>query len=317
MSILRTLLILMGLGLCTAVAQERMIGESQQPTPPSGSTTTFNYWKSGPTSDYYVVQSSANTGFSFMVSDNFLGLVLRSAPVDDKTRLSMLAQYPFFMNALYEGRMATNYPDATKDYDQPFASLEAEGLSITQDDLASPYVRVRVTNPDGTVEEFSVNRDLVDRILSEQDWETTNLVAALQSYPYRLPDNARVAFRNLTQQQIFDLAEATPGVARQEFVKTRRLYMQPQHVQAMSNAAVVAAETEPSEPGGMMESVDEPVRERPAVAAKPPKPAGLAQAPSQPGAGSPQKRAQRAIYLSLFIAAMAAAFVIGRQSRRR
>ena len=138
MQLLRIMLAVTALIASSSPGQDVLRPESDvaAPMPPSGSTTTFNYWKSGPTSGYYVVQSSANTGFSFMVSDNFLGLVLTSAPVDDKTRLSMLAQYPFFMNALYEGHMATNYPDATKGYDQPFEAVEAEGLSIRQDDLA-------------------------------------------------------------------------------------------------------------------------------------------------------------------------------------
>ena len=88
--------VVLALLVVSAAGQEELRPESDvsAATPPSGSTTTFNYWKSGPTSGYYVVQSSANTGFSFMVSDNFLGLVLKSAPVDDKTRLTCSPSIP-------------------------------------------------------------------------------------------------------------------------------------------------------------------------------------------------------------------------------
>lgn len=290
-----------------------MIGESQQPMPPSGSTTTFNYWKSGTTGGYYVVQSSANTGFSFMVSDNFLELVLKSPQADDKTRLSMLAQYPFFMNALYTDRMSTNYPAADRLYETPFERVDAEGLSIVQDDMASPYVRVRVVNADGTVEEFSINRDLVDRILAEQDWDTTNLVGALQSYPYRLPDNARANFRYLTKEQIMEMAESTPGVARQEFVKTKQLYSQPQHTVSMSNAAIVAAETELAEPSAesfasdpVLESVDAPAK----LVVKATD-AGVVKDSTRPGRG------RRAFFFSLVAVCVGAAFVLGKRAGRR
>ena len=313
MFLIRILFVLMGLGLYTAAAQDgrAQIGDSE-PMPLSGSTTMFNYWKSGPTSSYYVVQSAANTGFSFMVSDNFLGLVLQSPQVDDKTRLSMLAQYPFFMNALYTDRMSTNYPAADRSYETPFETVQSEGLSIVQDDMASPYVRVRVVNPDGTVEEFSINRDLVDRILAEQDWETTNLVGALQSYPYRLPENARANFRHLTKEQIMEMAESTPGVARQEFVRTRQLYSQPQHAQTMSNAAVVAAENTPSEPmpsasESSLKPVAAPVKRVVEQAAQ----SGAPEDSTQPGRG------RRVLFFSLIAAVVGAAFVLGRQSGHR
>lgn len=308
--------VLLVLSFCSAFAQDEppQLPSGADGLAASGSSSTFNYWRSSPTSEYYVVQSAVSTGFTFMVSDNFLGLVLRSAPVDDKTRLSMLAQYPFFMNALYTDRMNTNYPAADRSYDKPFETVEADGLSIVQDDMASPYVRVRVVNPDGTIEEFSVNRDLVDRILAEQDWETTNLVGALRSYPYRLPENARANFRYLTKAQIIEMAESVPGVAKQEFVKTRRLYLQPHLAPAMSNAAVVAAENTPAEP--FAPPAPKAARETAVAAAK----VGAdSESPAEP-AKSPSNESGRGRWVALgaiLLACVGVAFALGRRSGQR
>jgi hypothetical protein len=240
-----------GLNLCATFAQNESPQQAQGPAPlpGDGSNSLFTYSRSSATSTYYIVKPTANPDSPFLVSDNFLGLVLNNGAVDIKTQFTLLTQYPVLMNALYSSRMSSNYPSAADNtYETPFEPVQTEGLSIVQDDLASPYVRVRLVNPDGTIDEFSINRNVVDRILADQDWEVTNLVGALRSYSYRLPEKARVNFRFLTPAQIFEMAESTPGVAKQEFVRTRRLYRELKIDPTMSNAAAFAANKLPVQP---------------------------------------------------------------------
>ncbi len=200
-------------------------GTEPQPLASEGNTTTFRYWRSPSATNAYMVQPIGNTGFTFQVSESYLGLVVNSPPIDDKTRLSVLIQYPFYMDQLYQSRIQTSYPDAQRSYDAPFAPFAAENLQITQDNMASPYVRVRITEPGVPGLEFSVNRAVVDQLLTEGSVVGTNLIAALRKYSYRLPEEARNRFSYLTSTQIMAMAaESIPAVSGQEFVRARRWY---------------------------------------------------------------------------------------------
>jgi hypothetical protein len=159
------------------------------------------------------------------VSASYLGLVLNSPPIDDKTRLSVLIQYPFYMDQLYQSRINTSYPDAQRSYTNSFSSYNSDYVTISQDPLAIPYVRVWLYPPGGEPTEFSINRDIVERLLKEGEVTGTNLMEALRKYSYRLPEDARSNFRYLNSTQIMAMAaESIPAVAKQEFVKSRRWY---------------------------------------------------------------------------------------------
>jgi hypothetical protein len=134
--------------------------------------------------------------------------------------------------------MTKNYPDASVDYDTPFQDYQDGNITIVQDPLAKPYVRISLELPSGEIQSFSLNRDIVEHILSDKNISDDALFSALQSFPYRLPEQARPGFEYLTASNIFAMAEeSVEGVKRQEFVKTRQWYKQHKMVYATTTNA--------------------------------------------------------------------------------
>jgi hypothetical protein len=213
--------------------------------PDSGSASLFSYRRENPDSEYFLVQPADNLAAEpTAVSENFLKLVLRDGPIDDTTRLKVITQYPQIMAGIYTEKMTANYPAYGVEFDTPFETYEDDSITITQDPLAEPYVRVTLKLPSGDLKTFSLNRDIVESILTDGEISDEKLLDALQTYPYRLPEQARPGFEYLTASNIFEMAEQdVEGVKGQEFVKTRQWYKRRQE---MRDAAALRAS--PSQP---------------------------------------------------------------------
>ena len=203
----------------------------------SGSTSTFTYEREAPDSKFLLVVPTDDTGAEpTAVSESFLQVVLRNAP-DDATRLKVITQYPQIMEGIYNEKMEGNYPDSSVEFDSSFQTYQGDNITIVQDPLAPPYVQISLKLPSGEVETFSLNRDIVESVLIDSNIDKDSLLAALQSFPYRLPERARPGFEYLTASNIFEMAEQdVEGVKRQEFVKTRQWYKRRREMQA--NAAL-------------------------------------------------------------------------------
>ena len=162
------------------------------------------------------------------MADETLNLILDSQ-VPDSVRQALISQYPHFMLDLYENILETYYPDDADEYiGNPFPTWELpdEGVTMTQDPYAPNYVRVRVRDSNGRVEEFSLSRIAIDEIL-ELEFDAGDFGPALAEYPYRLPEQARYSFHYLSREDLVAMIEEEPSMARQEFVRVKRVYMNP------------------------------------------------------------------------------------------
>jgi len=202
----------------------------------SGGNDSFSYKRENADSEYFLV-SPADDPVSqpTAVSEGFLGLVLQGGPVDEATKFKLLTQYPKIMAGIYKEKMEANYPDSRVEFDTPFESYQDGTVTLIQDPLATPYIQVSLKLPSGEVETFSLNRDIVESVLTDKNIDNVSLLAALQSFPYRLPEQARSGFEHLTASNIFEMAEQhVEGVKRQEFVKTRQWYERHPEMRAAS-----------------------------------------------------------------------------------
>ena len=188
-----------------------------------GGNDVFSFARENEESNVFMVSPTGNSiSRPTAVSHSFLELVI-NGPVDDETKLELLNQFPQIMNGMYQEEMEANYPDSSLQFETPFQSYQGDAFTIIQDPLAAPYVQISITLPSGKVETFSLNRDMVENIIDDKSIEDGMLLLALQNYPYRLPENARIDFDNLTASNIFAIAEQdVEDVKNQEFVKSVR-----------------------------------------------------------------------------------------------
>ncbi len=261
--------------------------------PEQGKTLTFTYEREKTESEAFLVYPvETRNGSPIAVSSNFLALALRDAPVDDATRLKLIRRYPEMMEALYDEKMEENYPDMRIVHDTPFQPYVGTGITITQDPLSPPYVRVSIRMQTGELKQFSINRDTVETLLADRAMtDETTLVAALRDYPYRLPERARTSFRELTAEDIFAIAEQDiEGVRRQEFVKSREWQEEAEERQkprrslppALSVSAAQSSPTIDKQPPSATERVNLPAPPRPTHASPADKRAPINSKPAAP-----------------------------------
>lgn len=194
--------------------------------PESGATDSFAYSRSSQHEGMYEVRLGGQSDQPVYVSENTLGLLL-SSPVPAGVKSAFVSQYPYQMLNMYEHVLNNNYPDDAETYrDDPFPAWQGGGVSVDQDPMAPNYVRVRMPDENGNMQEFSISRKSMDEIFN-LEMDPAIFAQAVKEFPYRLPEKARVNFKYLSREQMIDLIEQEPGMARQEFTQVKRIYLNP------------------------------------------------------------------------------------------
>ena len=191
------------------------------PLPASGSTATFSYQASDIEGVYTVTPVGGE--FSFQVSESFLGLVVDNQALSDQQRAIVLSQYPTLVSGTYSDKMVEAYPTAADFDGTPFRETTITGnngdfVVIQQDPLAGPYARVTLKTANGEVQTFSLNRAILEYLLSNTALSADQIIEATKKYIFRLPDDARYSFNTITHSNIVRLASELPEIKRQEFV---------------------------------------------------------------------------------------------------
>lgn len=233
------------------VAADRVAGAAASPAAvsvqPSGSGDGFYYQQLPSDPNVYSVTFSDNGGV-VLVSDSFLSLVLHFNGVSADTKLKMLQSYPAMVATNFDTIVNSTFPDQTQapvDTLDSFECTDASGTHVTvaQDALASPYVRVTVRDKSGTTESFSINRKFVEGLLRQEDMEGDRLAFSITSFPFRLPENTRLGFANLTREQMNEIVLHVPAFQRQEIIRMPRFFREkaPEIMAKLSNAPPRAA----------------------------------------------------------------------------
>lgn len=210
-----------------------MLSEAQEETaggggtgmvlPESGETEGFTYSRSSQHEGMYEVRLGGQDSQPVYVADSTLGLLL-SSPVPVGVQSAFVSQYPYQMLNMYEHVLNTYYPDDQEDYrDDPFPAWQGGGVSVDQDTMAPNYVRVRMPDENGNMQEFSISRRSMDEIF-DLEMEAAIFADAVKEFPYRLPEQVRVNFNYLTREQMIAQIEQEPAMARQEFTQVKRIY---------------------------------------------------------------------------------------------
>lgn len=196
--------------------------------PDSGASTGFTYSRSSEDASVYEVYPEGRNDF-IPVSESYLRSVVNNTRLTDSQRLQAIDSFPAITANTYRNVLGAAYPDASTSYPEPFPTrvFETESgahFTLSQDDLAEPYVRVSIAYADGSTKEFSVNREIVAKLLADSNLTGADLLQALEKVPFPLPEEARKNFRNLTKDQLLALVRSHPDVARQELVKMMDIY---------------------------------------------------------------------------------------------
>ena len=94
---------------------------------------------------------------------------------------------------------------------------------LEQDPAATPYIRVRLGGGGEAAVEFSVARSVIEQMLAHQQLADDQLLQNLRSFPYRLPEAARVGdFTRLSAVDLALLVQREPGLRRHEFLQMGR-----------------------------------------------------------------------------------------------
>jgi hypothetical protein len=161
-----------------------------------------------------------------LVSQDFLTLVMNNRGITDEQRLEALSQYPDMILMQYRTVMNENYPASADEYKEGFVPMTVRGTesggaaaTVTQDPFLPAYVRVQIKSAAGT-EEFSISRHAMSLFQANPELmqKPDELLEALRQYPFRLPEEARMRYNRMSRAELFDLAEQTPLLSRQEFV---------------------------------------------------------------------------------------------------
>ena len=262
------------------------------PLPPSGQTTTFQYEIGDVDGVYNITPTDGD--FTFQVSESFLARVLQNTRLDDTRQALVLASYPSLIIRAYRDNMDEAYP-TQESYDGNVfnnTSLFGEnGVSalIDQDSLAGPYVRITLTNDKGEVETFSMSRSIVEGLLANDQLSADKKIAALRSFSFPLPEEARYNFATLTQEDLARMAAKLPSVSRQEFLKMYNLYYgitnAAEAVQEI-RAVALAKEVENAREENRAPAADLIPPAPPAAVPAPPPPAAAPSAPPPPAKAS-------------------------------
>ncbi len=193
----------------------------------SGSRNGFSYQQLESDPGVYVVTFSDN-GEQVLVSDSFLTLTVQRNMPEDIQGMA-LRSYPGMVQQHFDQMMETTFPEQTQAEAAPFEAVEStveDGtrIRVDQDPLASPYVRVTVSDPNGQEDSFSVSRQYVAGVLSQEHASGQLLLQAVTSFPFRLPEEIRPAFSELSREQLTDAVLRIPALQRQEVVRMPRFY---------------------------------------------------------------------------------------------
>jgi len=163
-----------------------------------------------------------------LVSDSFLSLVSGSG-MDQETQEMALRQYPAMVEDNFGSIMESTFPVEGDTPTMPFESIESTAtdgsyMTVDQDDLASPYVRIMVKDKNGRTESFSINRQFIEGLLDREETDGDKLISSATSFPFRLPESTRPGFRYLTREQMNDIALHLPSLQDQEIIRMPRFY---------------------------------------------------------------------------------------------
>ena len=234
--------------------------------PPSlgtvGTGTGFQYEQIPTATNVYAVVVS--NGAPVLVSDSFLSLILHSG-MDPDVQQASLQQYPAMAEDNFAAIMETTFPVKDQAPTAPFIGLECSStdratMTIDQDDLAAPYVRIQVRDASGKTESFSIHRTFVEGLLAQEETDGDQLLSSVTSFPFRLPENARLGFSYLTREQMNDQILRMEAFQNQEIVRMPRFYREnaAEVLQAWSNRpravvpapAPAAKDSPPAAPAG-------------------------------------------------------------------
>jgi hypothetical protein len=245
------------------------------PLPAAGETAYFRYERDR--GDMYRIIPTDGSP-AYLVSASFLQVTLDSPQLDSFQQAEVLRSYPALMQEMFTNTMAQMYPDGTTAYETPFptqwlTSTDGTWGLLEQDPAATPYIRVRLGGGGEEAVEFSVARSMVEQMLAHQQLADDQLLQNLRSFPYRLPEAARVGdFARLSTADLALLVQREPGLRRYEFLQMGRF--------SPDGAENRSAETPRQQRRPRVEqppAAASPVASPPAVLLRPP----LAQLPSQ------------------------------------
>jgi hypothetical protein len=196
--------------------------------PPSGDEEGFHYERVDSTPDVYAVTFSGN-GQTVLVSDSFLALIMNHKGMTPEIKCKALLTYPTMVADNFGTIMDTTFPDHTQAPAEPFEGFECEGpngsyITVSQDALAAPYVRVMVRDKTGMTESYSINRTFVDGMLAQEGMTAERMAPLITSFHFRLPENARMGFNQLSREQLNDIVLHVAALQKQEIIRMPRFY---------------------------------------------------------------------------------------------
>lgn len=193
-----------------------------RPLPEAGETAHYRYQRDSGNM-YWIMPADSSP--PYLVSESFLQTTLNSRRLDSAQQADMLRTYPALMQGMFTQTMTQAYPDGTVESEAPFSSQSFEATDGTQvlleqDPVAAPYVRVRLSGPEGEPEEFSVARTVVERMLARPQFTDDHLLQGVRSFPFRLPESARAGnFARLSAEDLALLVQREPALRQYEFVQ--------------------------------------------------------------------------------------------------
>ncbi len=210
---------------------------------PSGNGDGFHYEQVPSTPGVYSVTFSDNGGI-VLVSDSFLGLVVNHNGMTPDIKRKALRSYPEMVATNFDTIVNSTFPDQSQaPAGAPFEGFQCTDVNgslvtVAQDSLASPYVRVTVKDKNGTTESFTINRKFVDDLLRQEDMDASRLASSITTFPFRLPEDTRFGFANLSREQLNDIVLRVPAFQRQEIIRMPRFYREkaPEILAKLSNA---------------------------------------------------------------------------------
>ena len=212
-----------------------------QPLPDTGFLQTFSYSRSDKFPGVYEIRPVGDPEPS-LVSENYLRMIINNGQLSDDMKLTAAMAYPVMALKWYDMVMPKHYPDASSPAPteafsrRTLSAPDGTRVTLDQDSLAFPYVRVSIVHPDGKTEEFSMQRQLVEQLLNDKNFTDEQRVDALPKYPFRLPDQARYDFKRLSAAELYELAAQGETVQKEDLIRMRNIFEAQIRTQAEASA---------------------------------------------------------------------------------